>query len=168
MSAPITLHVNGQPRPVTIDPETPLLFVLRQDLGLKGPKTGCRQEQCNACLVLIDGQAVPSCVLPVHQVAGAEITTIEGLAPAGTLHPLQEAFLAEQAGQCGYCLNGMIIAAQGLLNRTRYPTDAEIKTALSANICRCGVYKRIRKAVHLFIGKTVFRRVRDLMPARRG
>ena len=114
------LDVNGTAREVEVDPETPLLYVLRQDLGLKGPKYGCGLEQCNACKVLVDGNDVPSCKLPVKQVVGAKITTIEGLGTAVSLHPLQEAFIAEQAIQCGYCAAGMIIAAQGLLNRTRY------------------------------------------------
>ncbi len=153
MPEAITLNVNGQSRQVNVEPETPLLYVLRGEFGLKGPKFGCGLEQCNACKVLVDGADVPSCQLPVSQVAGATITTVEGLGTAGALHPLQEAFLEEQAAQCGYCTAGMIIAAQGLLNRTRYPSDDEIRAALDDNLCRCGVYDRVRRAIKLRIGR---------------
>lgn len=115
-----SLNVNGALHQVEADPETPLLYVLRQDLGLKGPKYGCGLEQCGACKVLVDGEDVPSCQLPVKQVAELPIITIEGLGTADSPHPLQETFVAEQAIQCGYCAPGMIIAAQGLLNRTRF------------------------------------------------
>jgi len=148
-----TLTVNGQTVQLDIDPATPLLYVLRNDLGLKGPKYGCGQEKCYACKVLIDGADVPSCKLPVQQAQGTQITTIEGLGTPDALHPLQEAFMAEQAIQCGYCVSGMIIAAQGLLNRTRYPSDAEIRAALDGNLCRCGVYERVRRAIKLRIGR---------------
>lgn len=153
MLSKFSLTINGAARQVEVEPDTPLLYVLRDDLGLKGPKLGCELEQCNACKVLIDGQDVPSCRLPVKQVAGLAITTIEGLCTGRNLHPLQEAFMAEQAIQCGYCTSGLIIAAQGLLNRTRYPTDQEIREALSANICRCGVYERVRRAIKLRVGR---------------
>jgi nicotinate dehydrogenase subunit B len=156
MAETIDLHVNGEVRRVTVDPETPLLYVLRNDLGLKGPKYGCGNEQCGACKVLVDGAAVPSCQLPVQQVAGVEVTTVEGLGAGSDLHPLQEAFLEEQAGQCAYCTAGMLIAAQGLLNRRRYPTDDEIAEALGDNLCRCGVYDRIRRAIRLRIGRPVW------------
>ena len=136
-----------------MDPETPLLYVLRDELGLKGPKFGCGLEQCNACKVLLDGADVPSCQLPVQQALGMAITTVEGLGTADELHPLQEAFLMEQAGQCGYCTAGMIMAAQGLLNRTRYPNDEEIKAALADNLCRCGTHERVRRAIKLRIGR---------------
>jgi CO/xanthine dehydrogenase Mo-binding subunit/aerobic-type carbon monoxide dehydrogenase small subunit (CoxS/CutS family) len=126
---------------------------LRNDLGLKGPKFGCGLEQCGACKVLVDGQAVPSCRLPVKNVAGLPVTTIEGLGTADHLHPLQATFVAEQAIQCGYCASGMIIAAQGLLNRIRYPTDDDIGAALADNLCRCGVYDRVRRAIKLRIGQ---------------
>jgi nicotinate dehydrogenase subunit B len=155
MPQEISLTVNGRIHHLTTDPETPLLYVLRQDLGLSGPKYGCGSEQCGACKVLVDGQDVPSCRLPVKQVAGLEIITVEGLGTAESPHPLPEAFVAEQASQCGYCVSGMIMAAQGLLNRTRYPTDAEIREALSGNICRCGVYERVRRAIKLRIGRPV-------------
>jgi nicotinate dehydrogenase subunit A len=115
MPPEITLNVNGREHTVAVEPETPLLYVLRNELGLKGPKYGCGSEQCGACKVLVDGQAVPSCHLPVKNVQSLTVVTVEGLAPAGELHPLQEAFIMEQALQCGYCTAGMIIAAQGLL-----------------------------------------------------
>ncbi|MCB0070884.1 MAG: molybdopterin-dependent oxidoreductase [Caldilineaceae bacterium] len=153
MAQPLELHVNGRTVAVEVDPATPLVYVLRNDLGLKSPKVGCNQEQCYACAVLVDGAAVPSCQLPVQQVAGLEITTVEGLGDAAAPHPLQEAFIAEQAIQCGYCASGMIIAAQGLLRRNRYPSDDEIRAALSDNICRCGVYDRVRRAIRLRIGR---------------
>lgn len=150
---PLTLSVNGREYIVSTPPDTPLLYVLRDELGLKGPKFGCGSEQCGACKVLVDGDAVPSCQLPVGQVQDLPIVTIEGLGSAEKLHPLQEAFLREQAAQCGYCTAGMIIAAQGLLNRTRYPTDDEIREALQDNLCRCGVYDRVRRAIHLRVGR---------------
>lgn len=153
MSEAVTLTVNGTTYHLTVDPETPLLYVLRNDLGLKGPKFGCGREQCYACKVLVDGADVPSCKLPVQQAQGTQITTIEGLGRPDAMHPLQEAFMAEQAIQCGYCVSGMIIAAQGLLNRTRYPSDEEIRAALDGNLCRCGVYDRVRRAIKLRIGR---------------
>lgn len=158
----IALKVNGAARTVRVDPETPLLYVLRNDLHLKGPKYGCGLEQCGACKVLVDGQAVPSCQLPVKNVAGLEIVTVEGLGSDGRLHPLQEAFIEEQAGQCGYCAAGMIVAAQGLLNRVRYPSDDEIREALADNLCRCGVYERVRRAIKLRIGRPVWEPLYDV------
>ncbi len=155
MPVQIVLHVNGQLHRVEVDPDTPLLYVLRNGLGLKGPKYGCGLETCNACKVLIDGADVPSCKIPVKNVQGLEITTIEGLAADDDLHPLQQALLEEQAAQCGYCTAGMIIAAQGLLNRVRYPTDDEIREALAGNLCRCGSYDRIRRAIKLRIAQPV-------------
>lgn len=150
---PISLTVNGTTHRLITDPATPLLYILRNDLELKSPKYGCGSEQCGACTVLIDGAAVPSCHLPVGQVQGTKITTLEGLGTADALHPLQEAFIEAQAIQCGYCVSGMIMAAQGLLNRTRYPSDDEIKQALNGNLCRCGVYERVRRAIKLRIGR---------------
>ena len=150
---PLTLHINGTAHTLDLPPDTPLIHVLRNDLGLKGSKVGCAQEQCNACKVLVDGVDVPSCRLPIGQLRGVQIVTVEGLGTPDNLHPLQAAFMDEQAIQCGYCAAGMIIAAQGLLNRTRYPTDDEIRTALEGNICRCGVYERIRRAVKLRIAR---------------
>lgn len=153
VSDTISLTVNGTNHQLLVDPDTPLLYILRNELALKGPKYGCGLEQCNACMVLIDGSAVPSCQLPVVQVQDTEVTTIEGLGSTHDLHPLQESFVEEQAIQCGYCVSGMIIAAQGLLNRTRYPTDEEIRSALDGNLCRCGVYDRVRRAIKLRIGR---------------
>ncbi len=147
------------------DPETPLLTVLRNDLGLKGPKFGCGLEQCGSCKVLIDGTATPSCQIPIKQVVNVPIITIEGLGTAVFLHPLQEAFVEEQAIQCGYCVTGMIIAAQGLLNRIRHPTDADIRQALDDNICRCGVYERVRRAIKLRIGQPHWQPIYELIEA---
>jgi CO/xanthine dehydrogenase Mo-binding subunit/aerobic-type carbon monoxide dehydrogenase small subunit (CoxS/CutS family) len=149
----ITIHVNGQTHQLEIDPETPLLYVLRNDLGLKGVKYGCGSEQCGACKALVGGQAVPTCKLPVKNVIGAQIVTIEGLGTPDDLHPLQEAFIEAQAIQCGYCTSGMITAAQGLLNRVRYPSDDEIREGLAENLCRCGAHDRVRRAVKLRVGR---------------
>jgi nicotinate dehydrogenase subunit B len=160
-----TINVNGEERHIEADPQTPLLYVLRNDLGLKGPKFGCGLEQCNACKVLVDGADVPSCDLPVSRVEGLKVITLEGLGTADALHPLQEAFIEEQAIQCGYCASGMIIAAQGLLNRTRYPTDDEIRAALSENICRCGVYERVRRAIKMRIGRPIWEPIYQVVDA---
>lgn len=165
MTTAITLTVNGQQYPLTVDLATPLLYILRNDLGLRGPKYGCGEEQCGACKVLVDGAAVPSCKLPVAQVGNAEIVTVEGLGTAAALHPLQEAFVEEGAIQCGYCVTGMIMAAQGLLNQTRYPTDDEIRTALDTNLCRCGVYDRVRRAIKLRIGRPVWEPIYEVVAA---
>lgn len=165
MSTPITLNVNGTSHQLSVDPATPLLYILRNDLNLKGHKYGCGEEQCGACKVLVDGNAVPSCKLPVTQAQETEITTIEGLGSADELHPLQEAFIEEQAIQCGYCVTGMIMAAQGLLNRTRYPSDDEIREALDDNLCRCGVYERVRRAIKLRIGRPVWESIYDVVDA---
>jgi nicotinate dehydrogenase subunit B len=143
----ITLKVNGQMHQVRVEPETPLLYVLRNDLGLKGAKFACGLEQCGACTILIDGQAVPSCRLSVRSVHGREITTLEGLGTPENLHPLQKAFMEEHAVQCGFCVSGMIMAAKALLDRNPDPSDGEIKTAIANNLCRCGVYDRILRAV---------------------
>ena len=153
MESTITLHVNGATHTLQVDPETPLLYILRNDLGLKGVKYGCGSEQCGACKVLIDGQAVPTCKLPVKNAVGVEIITIEGLGTPEHLHPLQETFIEEQAVQCGYCTSGMITAAQGLLNQTRYPTDDEIRAGMAENLCRCGTHERVRRAIKLRIGR---------------
>jgi len=153
MSKEFTLSVNDQIHRLKVEEDTPLLHILRDDLGLKGVKHGCGSEQCGACKVLIDGQALPTCKLPVEKVQGLAITTIEGLGRIGNPHPLQEAFIEEQALQCGYCTSGMIVSAQGLLNRQRYPTDEEIRAALEDNLCRCGIYDRVRRAIKLRIGR---------------
>jgi CO/xanthine dehydrogenase Mo-binding subunit/aerobic-type carbon monoxide dehydrogenase small subunit (CoxS/CutS family) len=153
MTEIIELKVNGQTYHLDVEPETPLLYVLRNELGLKGVKYACGLEQCGACHVLIDGQAVPSCHLKARSVQGLEIYTIEGLGTPDKLHPLQEAFVEEQAVQCGYCTAGLIIAAQGLLNRHRYPTEAQINEALDGNLCRCGTHERVRRAIKLRIAR---------------
>ena len=148
-----TLRVNGEIHQLELDPDTPLLYVLRNDLELKGAKYGCGTELCGTCKVLIDGSDVPTCQLPIEHVEDLEITTLEGLSDTDDLHPLQETFLEERAAQCGFCAAGMIIAAQGMLNRVRYPTDDDIRAALSNNLCRCGVYDRVRRAIKLRIGR---------------
>jgi len=134
----ITLNINGHAHSVHVDQDTPLLYVLRNDLGLKAAKFACGLEQCGACKVIIDGQAVPSCHITARSVQGKEITTLEGLGTRENLHPLQQAFIDEQAIQCGFCVPGMIISAKALLDRNPNPTDGEIKSAMSDNLCRCG------------------------------
>jgi nicotinate dehydrogenase subunit A len=143
----INLKVNGVSSSVPAEPDTPLLYVLRNDLELNGAKFGCGLAQCGACAVLIDGKATPSCVTPVSAVAASEITTIEGLGTIAKPHPLQTAFIEEQAAQCGYCTNGMIMAAKELLDRNPQPTEADVRTALATNLCRCGTHNRIIRAV---------------------
>lgn len=143
----IRLVVNGREHSVSAEAETPLLYVLRNDLQLKGTRYGCGQAQCGACMVLLDGKAVPSCDLPVSAAAGKAITTIEGLACDGELHPLQRAFVAEQAAQCGFCLSGILVAAKALLDANPDPTEEEIRTALKGNLCRCGTHQRMLRAV---------------------
>ena len=147
MDTTFTLTVNGQRHTVTTDPQRPLLHVLREDLGLTGTKHGCGEGQCGACTVLLDGKRTHSCLLPAQDAAGRSITTIEGLSRRGQLHPVQEAFLAEGAMQCGYCTPGMILSTVALLNEKPAPGDAEIVTWMDANICRCCGYPRILKAV---------------------
>jgi nicotinate dehydrogenase subunit A len=145
--AQFNLNVNGKAVNVAVDdPATPLLYVLRDDLGLHGPRFGCGLGQCGACTVHIDGGAVRSCVMPVSAVQG-KVLTLEGLGTEARPHPLQLAFIEEQAVQCGYCINGMIMQAAALLRRTAHPTDAEIKQELAANLCRCGTHLRIVRAV---------------------
>ena len=153
MTAPLTLRVNGEMQELALPPDTPLLYALRNDLGLTSPKYGCGGEQCGACMALVDGAAVPTCTLPLSHCQDLDITTLEGLAEGDDLHPLQETFLEEQAAQCGFCSAGMIVAAQGLLNRARYPGDDEIRQALALNLCRCGVYDRVRRAIKLRTGR---------------
>ena len=143
----IILNVNGASHTVAAEPETPLLYVLRNDLGLKGARFGCGLGQCGTCTVVIDGKAVQSCDLPVSAAAGKAVTTIEGISTNGRLHPLQEAFVDEQAAQCGYCITGIIMAAKALLDANPRPSDAEIRTALKGNLCRCGTHHRILRAV---------------------
>ena len=143
----ISLKVNGAMRSVPAEPDTPLLYVLRNDLALNGAKFGCGLSQCGACTVLIDGQAVRSCVTAVGSVSQAEITTIEGLGDVQHPHPLQQAFIDEQAAQCGYCINGMIMTAKALLDRNPHPSEAEVREGLALNLCRCGTHNRIVRAV---------------------
>ena len=143
----IELSINGNSVNVDVDADTPLLEVLRNDIELNGPKFGCGLAQCGACAVLLDGVSVRSCVLPVYSVAGKNITTLEGLGNAEDPHPLQEAFIEEQALQCGYCASGVITTAAALLQDNPTPTDAEIKQALSGHLCRCGAQPRMVKAI---------------------
>jgi nicotinate dehydrogenase subunit A len=143
----IVLVVNGKPQAVRAEPNTLLLYVLRNELGLTGPQFGCGEETCGACMVLIGNQAKQSCKLPVSEVGQSRVTTLEGLIEDGELHPVQRAFLDEQAAQCGYCLNGMIITTAALLWKTPHPSDAQIRAALDGNLCRCGSHLRILRAV---------------------
>ena len=143
----IRLTVNGTTRSVEAEPDTPLLYVLRNDFKLNGAKFGCGRAQCGACAVLINGAVVRSCVMPIAHLSPNEITTLEGLGTLDKLHPLQQAFIDEQAGQCGYCLNGMIMAAKALLASNPRPTEAQVRDGLAANLCRCGSHNRIVRAV---------------------
>jgi nicotinate dehydrogenase subunit A len=147
MSDPIVLTVNGKSHTVQAAPDTPLLYVLRNELELTGPQFGCGEETCGACMVLIGATAQPSCKLPVSQVGQARITTLEGLIEEGELHPVQQALLEEQAAQCGYCLNGMITTTAVLLWKNHHPSDEQIRAALDGNLCRCGAHVRILRAV---------------------
>lgn len=153
MPQEIELNVNGRIHRVHVEPDTPLLYILRNDLGLKAAKFGCGEGQCGACTVLIDGQPRPSCKLPVESVQGRQITTLEGLSASGALDPVQQAFVDEGAVQCGFCTPGMIVAARALLNRSPQPTDEQIGAALAHNLCRCGVYDRVRRAIHRAAGQ---------------
>jgi nicotinate dehydrogenase subunit A len=143
----LVLHVNGTVREVAADPQTPLLYVLRNDLKLKGARYGCGLGQCGACTVIVDGKAVQSCDVPVSAVAGKAITTIEGIGTPERLHPLQRAFIREQAAQCGYCATGIIMSAKALLDANPAPGDFEIREALSGNLCRCGTHTRMLRAI---------------------
>ena len=149
----IDLTVNGQRHSLDIEPETPLLWVIRDEIGLTGTKYGCGIAQCGACTVLMDGKAVRSCSLPVASAQGREITTIEGLSQNGVLNKVQQAWVAEDVPQCGYCQSGQVMSATALLNRTPNPDDADIDAAMAGNICRCGTYVRIRRAIHRAAGK---------------
>ena len=145
--ASFALRVNGATKSVAVEPDTPLLYVLRNDLELNGPKFGCGLAQCGACTVLVDGKPTRSCVTPVAVVAKSRITTIEGLGTVETLHPLQRAFIDEQACQCGYCGNGMVMSAKALLDRNPKPSESQIKQALNGHLCRCASHNRIVRAV---------------------
>jgi nicotinate dehydrogenase subunit A len=129
------------------DPDTPLLYVLRDDIGLRGPRFGCGLGQCGACTVHVDGTAVRSCVTPLSSVGAGHVVTLEGLSPRDGLHPLQQAFIDEQAVQCGYCINGMIMQAASLLQQTPHPSEHDVRQALANNLCRCGTHLRILRAV---------------------
>ena len=148
----MNLNVNGKKLRIDVDPQTPLLYVLRDHLNLTGTKYGCGEARCGACSVLVDGQVMRSCVTPVGRVSDKQITTIEGLEKDGKLHPLQEAFLKADALQCGYCTSGMIVAASNLLSKNSKPTREEIVKRMDGNICRCGTYLRIVKAIEIAAG----------------
>ena len=141
------LKVNGQSHTVDLDSSTPLLYALNDDLGLRGPKFGCGLGQCGACTVIIHGQAVRTCVTPISSVGGAEITTLEGIGTPEQLHPLQKAFIDEQAAQCGFCLNAVIMTAKAYLDKNPLPTDAQLQQALSGVLCRCFVHQRMFRAI---------------------
>ena len=143
----IKLSVNGREQSVEADPQTPLLWILRDSLALMGTKFGCGRGFCGSCTVLLDGEAVRSCVTAIGEVGAKPVTTIEGLGADGA-HPLQRAWIAEQVPQCGYCQSGQIMSAAALLARTPHPTDQEIDASMNGNICRCGTYLRIRRAIH--------------------
>lgn len=148
MKTKISLNVNGTVVTVETDPQTPLLYVLRNNLGLNGPKFGCGLEQCGACMVLIDGKAETSCLLPVENVKNSKIITLEGLSALnGQLHPLQNAFIEEQAAQCGYCVNGMIITAVAMLNENKRPDRITLTDKMDRVLCRCGTYARFIRAI---------------------
>jgi len=149
----LTITVNGTPHEVRADAETPLLYVLRNDLKLKGTRFGCGAGQCGACTVIIDGKAVQSCDIPVSAVAGKSVTTIEALGSIEHPHPLQRSFIAEQAAQCGYCASGIIMSAKALLDANPKPGEAEIREALARNLCRCGTHHRILRAIRRVVGE---------------
>ena len=143
------LRVNGQTHSVDVDPATPLLYVLRNDVGVRGPRFGCGLGQCGACTVLINGQAVRSCVRPMSSLRNEDIVTLEGLATDGQLHPVQQAWIEEQVPQCGFCQNGQILTAKALLDRNPNPTDAQIRQGMNGTLCRCMTYYRVHAAVKL-------------------
>jgi aerobic-type carbon monoxide dehydrogenase small subunit (CoxS/CutS family) len=157
MPSSLTIRVNEQPRTIRSAPDTPLLYVLTDELRLQGPRYGCGLSQCGSCSVLVDGVEIRSCVTPVSRVVGKSVTTLEGLPafyaaqrklePAPALHPLQQAMIDEQALQCGYCYNGMIIKGAELLSKTPRPTETEIRAAMNGHLCRCGTYPRVMKAI---------------------
>jgi nicotinate dehydrogenase subunit A len=153
--AKISLKVNGKAHVVDTDPDTPLLYVLRDDLKLNGPKFGCGLSQCGACTVIMDGKAIRSCATEVKTASNRAVTTLEGLGSTKKLHPLQKAFIDEQALQCGYCINGFIMSAKALLDTNPKPTDDQIKEALAGNLCRCGTHTRILRAVKRASGQKV-------------
>ena len=152
MSA-ITLKVNGRSHSLDVDPSTPLLYVLSDDLELRGPKFGCGLAQCGACTVIVEGRAIRSCVTPVETVDGADITTLEGLGTAENPHPIQRAFIDEQAAQCGFCLSGVILTAKAFLDENPRATDEQIRQALSTVLCRCFVHVRMLRAIRRYAGE---------------
>jgi nicotinate dehydrogenase subunit A len=154
MASSVALHVNGQPRTIEVDdPDMPLLYALRDGLGLHGPRFGCGLGQCGACTVHVDGEAVRSCVTPLSSLtADRKVVTLEGLGSPEQPHPVQRAFIDEQAVQCGYCINGMVMQAAALLNANNKPSDAEVRQALAGNLCRCGTHVRILRAVQRAAG----------------
>jgi nicotinate dehydrogenase subunit A len=143
----LKFRVNGLEREVRAEPATPLLYILRNDLGLKGTRFGCGEGQCGACTVLLDGKPMQSCDMPLWSAAGHEITTVEGLSRGDALHPVQQAFIDEQAAQCGYCINGIMMSAAALLESNPDPSEAQIAAALDRNLCRCGTHVRILRAI---------------------
>jgi nicotinate dehydrogenase subunit A len=153
--ARISLKVNGKSQVVDVDPETPLLYVLRDDLQLNGPKFGCGLAQCGACTVIMNGNAIRSCVTLVSAAQNQPVTTLEGLGSTKKMHKIQQAFVDEQALQCGYCINGMIMTSKALLDKNPKPTDGQIKEALAGNLCRCGTHTRILRAVKRASGQQV-------------
>jgi nicotinate dehydrogenase subunit A len=152
MADPITLVVNGVRREVRADPDTPLLYILRNDLGLKATRFGCGSGECGACFVMVDGRAVPSCDTPLWSAAGKRVVTLEGLGGPANPHPLQQAFVAEQAAQCGYCASGVMMSAAALLESNPSPSETEIRAALDRNLCRCGTHNRIVRAIQRAAG----------------
>jgi aerobic-type carbon monoxide dehydrogenase small subunit (CoxS/CutS family) len=146
-ASPLRITVNGQVHDVPAAPETPLLYVLRNDLRLNAAKFGCGFGRCGACTVHVDGEAVFACMVPVGEVSGREVTTLEGLGSGEKMHPLQQAFLDEQAGQCGYCVPGVIMAAAALLSKSPHPDDTELRAALEGTLCRCGSHGRMLRAI---------------------
>ena len=148
----INLNVNGRAHTVDVDPSTPLLYILRNDLDLQGPRFGCGLGQCGACTVIINGTATRSCITPVSSVK-SEITTLEGLAQNGKLHPLQQAWIDEQAPQCGYCQNGQIMTAKAMLDKNPHPTDEQIRQTMAGTLCRCMTYYRVQAAIKRVAGR---------------
>jgi aerobic-type carbon monoxide dehydrogenase small subunit (CoxS/CutS family) len=144
---PITINVNGKPQAVDADPSTPLLYVLRNDLALHGPRFGCGLGQCGACMVHVDGKPTFSCIMPIAAIGERKVTTLEGLLEDGKPNRLQQAFIDEQAAQCGYCISGMVMRAQALLSANPSPTDSEIRTYMRTNLCRCGTHAAILRAI---------------------
>ena len=153
--ARISLKVNGKSQVIEAEPDMPLLYALRNDLRLNGPKFGCGLSQCGACTVILDGNAIRACVTPISAVQNKSVTTLEGLGSTKKMHKIQQAFVDEQAAQCGYCINGMIMSSKALLDKNPKPTDSQIKEALAGNLCRCGTHIRILRAVKRASGQLV-------------